>query len=268
MTRNPYKESGAKSSMSQRGRKGQVALFIIIALVIVGVLLLIFLYPRSSLQTQIDENPAGYLRTCIQPGIQPELNRIAAQGGERNPEGFILYNGTKVKYLCYTSEYYQTCVNQAPLLVEQVEREISSIVDQNTKTCLEQMKADYDRRGISVSSGNVKTNTTITTKGISILVDTPLTVTRESSQTYKEFTVTVPSNLYELLITAENIVEFEAVYGDAETTLYAQYYPNLKIRKNLLSDGTTIYSIEDITTHEIFTFASRSLAWPAGYGVE
>ena len=32
-----------------------------------------------------------------------------------------------------------------------------------------------------------------------------------------------------------------------------------------LDDGTKIYEVSDVTTHETFTFASRSLVWPPGY---
>jgi hypothetical protein len=254
--------------MFKDNKRGQVALFVIIALVIVGVLLLIFLFPKSKLGADIDENPIGYLRSCIEPGIKPEISKITAQGGFSNPEGFILYNGVKVKYLCYTSEDYKTCVNQVPLIVGQVEKEISSIVEKNTQRCLDQMKTDYQKRGMSVSTGNVKTNTSINTNGINIVIESPITITKENTQTYRNFEVTIPSNLYTLLMTSTSIIEFESVYGDAETTLYLQYYPNLKIRKNALSDGTTIYNVRDYITNESFTFASRSVAWPSGYGIE
>ncbi|HVY01208.1 MAG TPA: hypothetical protein VHA12_00390 [Candidatus Nanoarchaeia archaeon] len=254
--------------MFNENKRGQVALFVIIALVIVGVLLLIFLFPKSKIGADIDENPTGYLRSCIEPGIKPEIARITSQGGFSNPEGFILYNGVKVKYLCYTSENYKTCVNQAPMIVGQVENEISRIIETNTQKCLDQMKTDYQKRGISVSTGSVKTNTSINTNGINILIESPITITKENTQTYRNFEVVIPSELYTILMASTSIVEFESTYGDAETTLYLQYYPNLKIRKNLLSDGTTIYNVEDYITNENFTFASRSVVWPSGYGIE
>lgn len=249
-------------------KRGQVTVFVIVALVIVGILLAIFLYPKTALSNQTNENPSSYLRECIEPTINNELNMILAQGGFSQPEGYILVDGIKIKYLCYTSEYYSTCVNQVPLLVRQVENELTRIVQTNMPTCLSQMKSDYEKRGIGVSIGNTKTNTTINSRGISIDVEAPITITKESVQNLNGFDVTIPSKIYDLLITATSIVEFESVYGDSETTLYMQYYPNLKIEKNLLSDGSTIYKITDVTTEETFTFASRSVAWPSGYGLE
>jgi hypothetical protein len=247
-------------------KRGQVTIFVIVALVIVGILLAIFLYPRSSLTAQVNENPSGYLRECIEPVINTELGTILAQGGFSNPEGYILIDGVKIKYLCYTSDYYATCINQVPLITRQVENELTRIVQQNMPLCLQQMKTDYEQRGISVSVGNTKTNTTINSKGILIDVQAPITITKDSTQTFNGFEVIIPSKVYDLLITATSIIEFETFYGDADTVLYLQYYPNLKIEKNLLSDGTTIYKITDVTTEEQFTFASRSVAWPAGYG--
>jgi hypothetical protein len=47
-----------------------------------------------------------------------------------------------------------------------------------------------------------------------------------------------------------------------------QYYPDLKIEKTKLSDGTTIYILSNVVSKDRFTFASRSLAWPPGYGLE
>ena len=74
--------------------------------------------------------------------------------------------------------------------------------------------------------------------------------------------------MYDLIMTSVSIIDYESTYGDSETTLYMQYYPDLKIEKTKLSDGTTIYVLTNVISKESFTFASRSLAWPPGYGIE
>lgn len=249
-------------------KRGQVTIFVIVALVIVGILLAIFLYPRTSINSEgVNENPSTYLIDCIKPVINVQLGKILDQGGFSDPEGYITRDGVKIKYLCYTSEYYTTCVNQVPLLIRQVESELTDIVQENMPQCLEQMKNDYENRGISVSVGSVVTNTSINSKGISIDIESPITITRETTQTFREYNVVVPSKIYDLLSIATSIIEFESAYGDADTVLYLQYYPNLKMEKNVLSDGTTIYKLTDVNTDESFTFASRSVAWPPGYRV-
>ena len=74
------------------------------------------------------------------------------------------------------------------------------------------------------------------------------------------------NNLYELASIAESIVEWEATYGDSETTTYMNYYHDLKVEKKKQTDGTTIYIVTNRDTRNKFQFASRSVAWPPGYG--
>jgi hypothetical protein len=72
--------------------------------------------------------------------------------------------------------------------------------------------------------------------------------------------------MYDLLAIATSIIDFETTYGDSETTIYMDYFRNVKVEKNKLSEGTTIYTLTDRNTLEEFKFASRSLVYPAGYG--
>ena len=43
------------------------------------------------------------------------------------------------------------------------------------------------------------------------------------------------------------------------------FYPDLVIDKIKRDDGTTVYIIENADLKTKFQFASRSMAWPAGY---
>ena len=71
--------------------------------------------------------------------------------------------------------------------------------------------------------------------------------------------------MYDLLLIAESIVQFESTLGDSETTDYLNYYPDLSISKIKLGDGSKVYTLKDVVTNEQFRFATRSLVWPAGY---
>ena len=95
-----------------------------------------------------------------------------------------------------------------------------------------------------------------------------MTVKKETTQKFQNFDIEFKSEMYDLLFIAQSIVEYEADLGGSATELYLQYYPDLKIKKTKLSDGTTIYKLNNVITKEEFNFASRSLAWPAGYGLE
>jgi hypothetical protein len=261
---NNYKRVLIDFKMSKRG---QVAIFVIVALVIVGVLVVVFGFSDSEGDLfQGDEaNPEGFLKSCLEPELKKNSQTLALQGGYRNPEGFIIDNGDKIKYLCYTSEYYETCVVQQPLLKEHFEKELSAMIDAKADSCLKTLETEYEKRGYEITIGEGDSEVKTSQGKISVILDSPVTVEKESVQEFDTFEVGVESNMYELLLVSSSMIELEAVYGDAETSLYMRYYPDLNMEKTKLSDGTTIYKIENVITGEEFRFASRSLAWPAGF---
>ena len=131
------------------------------------------------------------------------------------------------------------------------------------------MVEEYEGRGYSVSAvSNAEVNVTIEPNIMGVNVKAPVTVSKESTQTYEEFNVVKESKMYDLLMLATSVIDYEATYGDSETLEFINYYPNLDFGKTTLGDGTTVYTLGDATTGESFTFASRSLAWPGGYGLE
>lgn len=256
-------------SKKEVNKRGQVAIFIIVALVIVSVILVIFLYPRiSPIISGGELNPQTYLSECIQPEIDSSVSLLAKQGGYANPDGFIVYKNQKLKYLCYTSEFYKPCVVQQPMLKPHFESELNSLLAPKAAQCIKNLQAEYEQRGYTVSISKTESKTEIIPGKIRVNFITPMTITKETSNSFTGFNIEINSGMYELLAIASSIVDFESTLGDSETTLYLQYYPNLKIEKTKLSEGSKIYILSDVISGESFTFASRSLAWPAGYGLE
>jgi len=252
-------------------RKAQVALWVIIAIVIVAVILVIVLRPNIPFIPQLSSeiNPNVYLKDCVEPKVKESMTLLSKQGGYSNPEGFIVYRDTKVKYLCYSAEYYERCIVQQPMLKSHYEKELSSSLTQTLNQCMANLKNEYEQKGYSVSSSEVSSTVSLIPKKVRIDFSAPMTVSKkdESSKTFRTFEVEINSNIYDLLMLSTSIIQFESTYGDAETSLYYQYYPDLRINKDKLSDGTTVYTLTNVVSEESFTFASRSVAWPAGYGL-
>jgi hypothetical protein len=242
-------------------KKGQMAIFVIVALAIVAVVLVIVMYPQiKNLVMPAPVSPSKYLELCLQPEVNKAVTTLAEQGGELNPVGYITYDGKKVKYLCYVTGYYKTCVVQQPLLVSNFAKELSAILTPKADACMRRMKTDYESKGYSVSITDTKSETSMALGKVEIKFNSPVTLTLEE-------TVQVFNN-FDMLSIAASIVQFEATYGDSEITAYTQYYPDLKIYKIKLADGIKIYKVADVITKESFTFATRSMVWPAGYGLE
>ncbi|MGV8142891.1 MAG: hypothetical protein ACP5NS_04660 [Candidatus Pacearchaeota archaeon] len=245
-------------------KRGQVTIFVILALVIVGVVVAIFAFPEVNVFSD-SVNPGAYLKSCIEPEITLIKDTLSEQGGYANPTHYTFYQDMKLQYLCYTTENYLPCTVQQPLLLRHIEKEMKSYIEPRAKQCLQDLKNQYEKRGYSVSSGTSEIIVSVVPQKVIVDFNAPLTITKESTQTFQKFAVAVDSQWYDLIGTAVSIIQYESSLGDSETSLYISYYPNLKIDKTRRDDGSTIYQLGDVTTNDKFSFATKSLVWPQGY---
>ncbi len=260
--------------MQDIGKRGQMTLFIIVAVVIVALIILFFLF-RGNVENFFgigqEFSPNVYLSDCVEPEIRPAVELLASQGGYQNPEGFITYNKNKIKYLCYTNDDYKTCTIQQPMIEQHFEKELNEMVKDKANRCMSSLIEEYKKRGYQISSApsQIKSEVTLMPGKIHIKFDASLSVSKDgTSRAFNGFEAEMKSEMYDLLFISSSIVEYETELGDSATELYLNYYPNLKIEKIELDNSVTIYKISHVITKEEFTFASRSLAWPAGYGFE
>jgi hypothetical protein len=251
-----------------KNKGGQVTIFIILAIVIIVLGILVYMYfPQIKTTLGLGpKNPKSFIQACIEEKIEESVETLSLQGGSINPEHFILYDNEKIEYLCYTNEYYKTCVMQRPLLKAHIENEIKDEIKEEVKECFNSLKESYQKKGYSVDMKEGGTSIELLPKRIVSTFDYSLTLTKGESEKYESFKVVLNNNLYELTSIASSILNWEARYGDAETTIYMNYYHDLKVEKKKQSDGTTIYILTDRNNENKFQFASRSVAWPPGFG--
>lgn len=252
---------------AKRGRrKAQVTIFIILAIVIVAVIIFIF-YPR--IKTAITPTtPSTQVEDCINSKLGNFVQELASVGGNLEPVNFYMYKDKKIDYLCYTNEYYKTCVMQQPFIKQEFESEISNFISGKAKACVQELASSYESKGYSVSMKTGDVSVEIVPKNMKISVNMPITLTKGTSQTFDKFVITKPGNMYEVLIISQTILNYEAAYGDSTPEDFMLLYPNLRIQKLKQDDGSKIYIVEDRDTKDSFTFATRSLSWPEGYGTQ
>lgn len=252
-----------------RNEKGQIAIFVIVAVIIVALLLIFLFYPKLPFISKTGElSPISYLKSCIEPDLKKNVETLSNNAGYSNPEGILEYQGDKIKYLCYTAEYYKTCVVQQPLIKEHFEQELNVLIKEKTQTCVQNLKTEYEKRGYEVSLGKIDSRANINMGNILIAITSPMSVKKSgSSQSFSGFNIEMKSEMYDLVMIGVSVIDFESSAGDSETTLYMQYYPSLKIEKTRLGDGSKVYRLTNVETNESFRFASRSLVWPPGYGI-
>jgi len=244
-------------------KKGQVTIFILIAIVIFAVVLVLF-YPRIKVLF-VPAAPVGLVDECMQADIDKVVDRLSMQGGSLNPKLFFAYQGNNVEYLCYTNTYYQPCIMQQPLLLQHVEREIKGYIESRAKTCIATMKDEMEKRGYTVTSSYQGTDVEIVPGNINIIINAKVSVTKEGTQTFNKFDIVKKSSLYDLVILSTSILKLETRLGDIETMTYMTYYPYIIVEKLKQGDGSKVYIISDTNTDDTFMFATRSFAFPGGY---
>lgn len=250
-----------------KNQRGQLTIFIIIAVVIVvaGILIYSFFPQIQSGLGLGSQNPQEFIQTCIEESIEDDIAMLSLQGGSLEPEHYVLYNNDKIEYLCYTGEYYELCVVQQPMLKNHIEGEIENDIRSEVEDCFNSLENSYKNKGYDVSLKRGDIGVELLPKRVVANFNYSLVLTKSETERYDSFRVVLNNNLYELISIANSIIEWEATYGDSETTTYMDYYHDLKVEKKKQSDGSTIYILTDRNTENKFQFASRSLAWPPGF---
>ena len=238
-------------------KKVQITIFIIIAIVIIALGILIYMfYPQvKSILGFGPETPSAFIQTCLEDEIENSVEKLSLQGGSISPEHYIVYDNGKIEYLCYTNEYYKTCVMQQAMLKQHIESEIENEIGSEVEDCFNDLEESYKKKGYSVDLRKGGTGIELAPKKIVAAFNYSMTLTKGDSKQYESFRVVVDNNLYELVSITNSILNWEARYGDAETTIYMNYYHDLKVEKKLQSDGTTVYILTDRNTGNKFQFA-------------
>jgi len=249
--------------------RGQLTLFIIVAIVVVALVAMMYLFfPQVLVGFGIGAtNPNTFIQSCMEQQLKDVVENLSLQGGDLEPQNFILYQNNKIEYLCYNANFYLPCIMQQPLLKQHIEAEIKRGIKNQEDSCFSTMKDTFEKRGYTVNLARKETNVELLPSRVAVTFVNDLTLTKEGSERFEKINVVLDNNLYELTSIADSILNWEARYGDAETTAFMKYYKDLKIEKKLQSDGSTIYILTNRNSGDKFQFASRSVAWPSGIAI-
>ncbi len=250
-----------------RNNKGQVTIFIILAIVIVvlGVIIYAFLPQiRSTIGSEL-QSPQVYLQSCLEDEIEDAVYDLSLQGGSLNPEFYYLYDESKLQYLCYTSENYEFCNPQVPFLKKSVEKEIKDSISADANECLNSLEQTYKRKGYDTQLKKGSLEVELLPQRVLVTLNSELTLKKKSSESYEKFNIILDNNIYELVSLSASVVEKEASQGEVDILIYMMAYPKYKLEKLEQSDGTRVYIFTERNKENKFQFAVRSMAFPPGY---
>lgn len=249
-------------------RKAQVAVWVILAVFIVGAVVLYFAVSGGKkilpvFQESVDPQP--YIARCVRQAANGALDRMLPQGGFVEPAPHVAYQGRNVTYVCMTASRYEPCVMQHPMYAEEVRAELQKVIEPEIEECFLTLKEELERRDANVELGGQRVHVELIPQRVQIAVERKMSVDEKGAgKRYERFDTALAHPVYDLALVATEIANQEATYCSFEYVGYMMLYPAFDIRKVALSDGTKVYTIKDSSSSQALTIATRGCVIPPG----
>lgn len=249
-------------------KKGQMIIFVIVAMLLVASIIIIFLIFRSPQLTtrQSFEDPESFLDTCVRDSLREKIDIMIPQGGFVNPTDYVIYNDIKTPYLCKNINYYEPCITQYPRYITRLQEELEFYITEDIQSCFILFEEELDKRNYQHSGGDLEIEVTLKPGVIETLILRDFTFSRDGSvRTFDSFDISLRSPLYDLAYIANEITSQEARYCYFEYVGHNILYNKFDIKKDTMSDSTKVYSILHKPTQQEMNIATRGCVIPAGF---
>jgi hypothetical protein len=247
-------------------KRAQVTVFIILAMVIVGVMVLFFLWDGSFDFSRID-SPEEYLEDCVSSSIDGmEISLLESNGyPEKDFQNYVLYNGESVPYLCVSSEFYTGCMPQEPMFAERLRKIIENKVARDFENCFNDVKQKWEKQGYDVSASNSVVEVSFNDDYIITNIDKNIVATKDGSSVRLEnLAFNYPTSFFKLIKLVQTIVNYESTACEFNEINWMRYSPGIMITRFRTSDQTKIYSLKDRVDSKEIKFAIKTCVLPAG----
>jgi len=250
-------------------KKGQIAIFVILAFILIVVIAIIFLLRSPpEIETVDENNPQAYIESCTRKVVEEAIDILSVHGGDIEPKGNMMYNGTDIVYLCYNSNFYEKCINQRPLLVEHIEKEITDFIRPTLVGCFRTLKLNLDRRYDVDMDEEMEIRTKLQSKHVSVEIDRHLEMTRgDQKSEFDFFKMNLIHPIYDLAKISMEIVNQETEFCKFDELGYMVLHQEYDVIKAITGDDDTVYTVEERASGQKFTFAVRGCVMPPGYGI-
>lgn len=224
-------------------------IFVILAIVLIVGIALLFVVdrgPRISTRGQDFENPESFIDKCVKDAVLETSDFILPQGGFVNPKDYKMHQGNKVTYLCKNINYYEPCVNQYPLYLNTLKKELDDELGIKIGQCFSLLEEELTQRNYQISGGNLKVNTKLKPGIVEVLVERDFTMSKKDfSRRFEDFRIFVKSPIFDLAFVAREIVSQESSNCYFNNDGFMALYPKFDIRRNFAIDGddTKIYTM-------------------------
>lgn len=258
-----------KEMIKRKEKKGQVTIFIILAIIIlagIGIMFFVLLKGSDvSVETPQSLGPKGFIEKCVQEVVEGSIEKVMNNGGTLDQTFNVTYKGQDYRYLCYQNALYETCYNLQPMF----KQEIISILEEDTsegvKECFNVMREDFENRGYDVTGESTNYSLEIYPGEIRIRLSKPMTIANEQDlQEFEKFNTKITSSTYDIIRITKLIIKSEQRFCYFESAGYMIGHPEYDISWKEISDGSKIYEVRDRQNNESLKFAVRGCALPIG----
>ena len=171
----------------------------------------------------------------------------------------------KVAYLCENIGNYKPCINQHPMLLNEIKEEIRTYVSPRIEQCFSELKNEIEKKKGTVSYGPMSVDVLLGPTRVYLKIDKKITVKNwDDTRTFDSLSFEMVNPVYDLANVAIEIASQEAKYCYFEYVGYMVLYPQFDIRVHMMSDSTSIYTIKDKKSGKEMNIAIRSCAIPPG----
>lgn len=250
-----------------KNKKGQLTIYIIVAILIIAAVVLIFIAIRRPATISItpESDPKSFINKCVKDSINEAVDKMLPQGGFLSPRNFKLYKNVKIEYLCENIGNYLPCINQHPMLLNEIKSEIEGHITPLIDDCFKQLKTELEKRQNTVELGQMTLDVSLGPNRIKTDIKRKISISSNGeTQNFQSFNSEIISPIYDLALVSMEIANQEAKYCYFEYLGYMVLYPRFSIEKTSMSDSTKIYTIIDTYSNKEMNIATRSCAIPPG----
>jgi hypothetical protein len=249
-------------------KSGQVTIFIIVALLIVGIIFAVIYFSGFfTFEESSTKNPKAYIENCMLASVKEVEETILKSNTypNFNSTNYILFEQEKIPYLCIASEFYKPCIPQDPAMIMRVKQLMENKVARDVKTCITKLYEDLDDEGYRVTKTEGEMILDILPDTINVNLNETIFISKgETSYTVSDFGINYGTKFYDMIKLAQTITNYESTYCEFNKLNWMKTYSEIIISTTRTSDQTKIYTLRDRMTEREIKFAIKTCVLPAG----
>jgi hypothetical protein len=256
-------------------KRGQTTIFVILGIVLVMIVFILFVF-RGQIKTRVSfgesQDVEKQFSQCVEKTLREKIRIISEQGGYASNKLNLTFqfneekDKTDISYLCYQQNNYLPCINQQPMLITHLKKEVREAISGEVENCFKEMVKNVESTNEDVKYRYEGFDLNLYSGRVVLLVNGEISSKKaDTVSKYSNLKSVYYTNFYDLAIVAQEIVSQEARFCNFEQVGYSLIYPEYKIHKFRTGNSDTIYTITHTKSLERFRFVVRSCVIPPGF---